>query len=84
MTPTTKHYDSLEKMPCFQRVIRFLYAGVIAAVFYSEYEENRLENYKHLNFIILGVTVFTFLIGSLAAVDDYDAHYIPPPRVSAN
>ena len=30
------------------------------------------------------MTVFTFLIGSLAAVDDADAHYVAPPRNSAN
>ena len=61
-----------------------VYAGIIAIVFYGEYDEKRLDNYKHLNFIALGLTVFTFIIGSFAAVDDTDAHYVPPPRNSAN
>lgn len=74
---------SVEKLPCFQRVVRFVYAIIIAGVFYTYYDENRLDNYRHLNFIILGITVFTFLIGSVAAVDDYDAHYVAPPRTSA-
>ena len=53
-------------------------------MFCDEYDEKRLDNYQHLNFIALGLTVFTFIIGSFAAVDDTDAHYVPPPRNSAN
>jgi hypothetical protein len=33
-----------------------------------------------LNFILLAVTAFTFLIGSYIAVDDSEAHYKPAPK----